>query len=341
MHNASPLERFVMGMMVGDALGLPYERLGRRRVGAMLGDGRLGHRMVYGRGLVSDDTEHALMAVAAFQSAGGDPKRFGVGLAWRLRLWVLALPPGAGRATLLACGRLLIGHSYVSSGVCSAGNGPTMRAGVLGLLCESGEQLAEFIRIASRITHTDERAEHGALAIALAASVARDGNAGGCLDRFRHVVEQVIPDGEMQGAVLDAIRSVESGESAEDFAVGIGCERGVSGFVMHTVPVVLHAWLGGSDSYLKGVERIVRLGGDTDTCAALLGGLLALGHDVPDQLIGGVVDYPVSPRLARDITRGTGAASHRWRFVAMPARNVVFLAIVLVHVARRLLPPYA
>ncbi|MCW5756847.1 MAG: ADP-ribosylglycohydrolase family protein [Phycisphaeraceae bacterium] len=339
MQEASALERFVMGAMVGDALGLPYERLGRGRVRALLGDRPLRHRMLFGRGLVSDDTEHTLMTMVAFHGANGDSDKFGSRLAWWLRLWVLSLPPATGKATLLACGRLLVGHSYRSSGVDSAGNGPTMRAGVLGLLCDGEEQLCEFIKIASRVTHADDRAEHGALAIALAARANRDGLPDEVLTRFRESVERLLPIGEMKTAVLDAIRSAEAGESTEEFAAYVGCRRGVTGFVLHTVPVVLHAWLSGSDSYLHGVERIVRLGGDTDTCAALLGGLLAIRQGVPDQLIEGIVDFPVSHRFSRGVSRG-GAATGKWRFAVMPVRNLVFLGIVLIHAARRLAPPY-
>ena len=340
MLRPSPLERFVIGSMVGDALGLPFERLSRRRVAALMGNRSLRHRMVLGLGLVSDDTEHALMTISAFRASGGDADAFGRALACRLRWWALALPPGAGRATILACGRLLLGCSHLASGVNSAGNGPVMRAGVLGLLCDSPQQLGQFVRVASRITHTDERAEHGALAVALAARVAGEKSPVPIDVRYREAIEAELPQGDMRGAIINAIESVRAGESTTVFADRCGCGRGVSGFVMHTVPIALHAWLRCPASFEDGVAGAIRLGGDTDTCAAVVGGLLGLNLDVPDRLVANIADFPFSPAAARDVARRSTPKYVRWRPAALPLRNVLFLAIVLIHVVRRLLPPY-
>jgi hypothetical protein len=49
----------LLGTAVGDAIGLPFEGLSRRRVQRLLRE-PLGHQLFFGRGMVSDDTEHYL-----------------------------------------------------------------------------------------------------------------------------------------------------------------------------------------------------------------------------------------------------------------------------------------
>ena len=54
----------LLGTAVGDALGLPAERISRGRIQRMWhGQWRL--RFLFGRGMVSDDTEHTLFVAQA------------------------------------------------------------------------------------------------------------------------------------------------------------------------------------------------------------------------------------------------------------------------------------
>ncbi len=52
----------ILGTAVGDALGLPYEGLSRRRAARMLGPPDR-FRFLFRRGMVSDDTEHTCIVV--------------------------------------------------------------------------------------------------------------------------------------------------------------------------------------------------------------------------------------------------------------------------------------
>lgn len=61
----------LLGVAVGEALGLPYEGLSARRAGKML-DTPNRYRLLFGRGMVSDDTEHTCMVAQAVIAAGGD-----------------------------------------------------------------------------------------------------------------------------------------------------------------------------------------------------------------------------------------------------------------------------
>ena len=57
-HRSDQIAGVILGTAVGDALGLPREGLSRRRAGKLFGDPPLGHHFLFGRGMVSDDTEH-------------------------------------------------------------------------------------------------------------------------------------------------------------------------------------------------------------------------------------------------------------------------------------------
>src|SRR2546421_292743 len=98
----------LLGTAVGDALGLCAEGMSRRR--QLRFYPRLdGPRFVFGRGMVSDDTEHTCMVAQALLAAGGDVRAFVRSFAWRLRFWLLGLPAGTGRATLRAVVKLWLG----------------------------------------------------------------------------------------------------------------------------------------------------------------------------------------------------------------------------------------
>jgi ADP-ribosyl-[dinitrogen reductase] hydrolase len=159
----------LMGTAIGDALGLPLEGLSRQRAERMFGPPPLTHRFFFGRGMVSDDTDHAVMTAQALIASGGDVDKFRRSLGWRLRWWFLSLPAGVGLATFRACIKLWLGFPPAKSGVWSAGNGAAMRAAILGVYeCRNDAKLWEFVQASSLITHTDSRAVQGAMAIALA-----------------------------------------------------------------------------------------------------------------------------------------------------------------------------
>jgi ADP-ribosyl-[dinitrogen reductase] hydrolase len=163
----------ILGTAVGDALGLPYEGLSRRRAGRMFGPADR-HRLFFGYGMVSDDTEQTCMVVQSMIDSHGDADLFIRALAWRFRFWFLGLPAGIGFATLRSCIKLCIGFSPKYSGVFSAGNGPAVRAAI-----SSEPQLMIWYNSANwYVLRLDSpiripKAEYGAFAVALAAQLAR------------------------------------------------------------------------------------------------------------------------------------------------------------------------
>ena len=98
----------LLGTAVGDSLGLPYEGLSPRRAARLWG-APTRQRLFWGRGMVSDDTEHACLVAQSLIASGLDAAGFQGQLARRLRLWLLSLPAGTGWATLRACLKLCVG----------------------------------------------------------------------------------------------------------------------------------------------------------------------------------------------------------------------------------------
>ncbi len=339
----------LLGTAVGDAIGLPSEGLPRRKVAARLGSSPLRHRFLFGRGMISDDTEHTLMVASALHANGRtdhpiSANAFQRSLAWKLRWWFAAIPAGIGLSTAKAIIRLWCGFPVSRSGVRSAGNGAAMRSAIIGAwFYDESDRRREFALASCRITHTDARAEESALLVAEAAALA-------CAQAPRvEVVDALRPlvtSPEMKACFAELEDSLESGCSVLDYAARIGCERGVSGFAPHSVAVALYAWLRHRGCFPDILENVIRCGGDTDSVAAIAGGICGseVGESgIPQEWITGICDWPRSVsytrKLAVTLSDPNPAASRPGLiWPALPFRNALFLVVVLIHGFYRLIP---
>ncbi len=343
----------ILGTAVGDAIGLPYEGLSKQRGARRFGEPDR-HHFFLGGGMVSDDTEHTCLVAQALITSGGDTNQFSRHLGARLRWWLLGLPAGIGSATLKAILKLWCGFSPRHSGVYSAGNGPAMRSAILGAAVDSLSEVKSLVIASTRITHNDPKAEYGALAIALAAHLARQSTpiSG---DQYLAKLRSFLA-GESAEEFLDlierAVQSAASHESTPSFAESQGWVSGVSGYVYQTVPVVIQAWLQNQQDLQAGVMTVIRCGGDTDTTGAIVGGIIGahVGKaGIPATWLRGLHEWPRSvswmerlgQRLTDTLRDGKpGRRALRLSIVGLFCRNLLFFVIVLVHGFRRLLPPY-
>jgi ADP-ribosylglycohydrolase len=352
--NAKSITGCLMGMAIGDALGLPRERLSPRRSARLFPDFDRFH-FLFGKGMFSDDTEHACMTGQALLVSGGDPERFLNSLAWRLRWWLLGLPFSAGKATLLGCIKLWLGVSARDSGVWSAGNGPAMRAPILGVCYgDQPQRLQQLVRLSTRITHRDPKAEWGALAVAQAAWLAAQSRdkVPTPADISRAIVEALPPEaGELIALIERAAKSVESDQSTAAFSEDLGLGAGVTGYMLHTVPVVLHAWMRFPNDYAAAVQAVIRCGGDADTTAAIVGGIAGarLGKEgIPEAWRRSLCEWPrdlrwierLGDELAQMLDSGEARRRVPVSIFGVIARNLLFDGVVLAHACRRVLPPY-
>ena len=343
----------LLGTAVGDALGLACEGLSADRQKRWF-PSLDGYHLLFGKGLCSDDTEHTCMIAQSIIVSGGDEQLFARDFAWRLRWWLVGLPAGIGLATLRSILKLWLFVPGRWRGVYSAGNGPAMRSALLGVCFADDEaRLTRINRVAARLTHTDPKAECGALAIALAARCSMRGQ--GAETFLADLVRCTAPLGAAGAELVDlaarANASAGKGETTQDFVKSLGCTDGVSGYMYHSVPAVLHAWFLHPRDYARAVTAIIRCGGDTDTTAAMLGAIVGAGvgrAGIPEKWIVDLVEWPRTVSwmefLARKASHaaqgGQRGVAHPLSIAGLALRNAAFFMIVLLHGLRRLLPPY-
>lgn len=337
----------LLGTTIGDSVGLPAEGLNARRIGKWY-RGAWRQRLLGKWGLVSDDTEHAVLTGECLARGDGEVDRFARCLGWRLRWWLLALPAEIGFATLRGLGKLWLGFAPRKSGVFSAGNGPAMRAAVIGgFWAEDPARLREHMEIATWMTHRDPKALTGALAIAgIAAWIRRHPSSPPAWETVAALLGEAGSDPEwreIQGKLARAVdRRQPVAALSRDLRKRDTPE--VSGYIYHTVPVAVYAWYLHRGDFRGALEAVWSCGGDTDTVGAITGALAgASGWDIPAEWVTGYRDWPYGQarlsRLADALAGDAPPPAYHWPMLALP-RNFIFMAIVLVHGLRRFLPPW-
>lgn len=344
----------LLGTAVGDALGLPYEKLSPRRGERLLGPPTR-HRFWWRGGMVSDDTEHAVITAQAWLNQRGEPDALAVELARRMRWWLVRLPAGAGKATIMACLRLWLGVDPARSGLRSAGNGAAMRAPILGVLAKDEAELVALVKASSRITHRHRLAEQGAIILALAARLSFQGEEVTPRDFVARC--HALLGNDAAPAIVEAVRvvakDIQAGRHAttRDFVSAQGWQRGPSGYILQTLPAVLHAWWLHPTDYRAALIDIIAAGGDADSTAALVGGIVGAhvgDAGIPEDWLAGLRDTPCSVSWLRELAHAVATAVQseeivsvgEWPLATTLARNAFFLAVVLYHGFRRLAPPY-
>ncbi len=338
-------EGLLLGAAVGDAMGLRREGLSPahavRCFGATLTPG-----LIAGRMLLSDDSEHAVMTAQALLAAHGDPARFRRRLAWKLRGWLACLPPAIGLATLRACVKLCLGWSSQRSGVGSAGNGPLMRAPVLGFAARHAAQRHALVDASTRLTHTHPLALEAAQALAAATACARDGVV--TADAVLAEITPYLRDDAWRRPLALLAAALAHGDEPAAWARAAGLTDGVTGFVVDTLPAALLCWLRRPLDVRGAILDVIALGGDTDSTAAIVGalaGTAAGARAVPAEWSARIVDWPLSVAWLRRLAPRLAACAHGescapapmpWR-AALPLRNLVFLVVVVAVVVRRAL----
>jgi ADP-ribosyl-[dinitrogen reductase] hydrolase len=322
----------LLGIALGDAIGLPAEGLSAARISRRFG--HLDHfRLVGRRGFVSDDTELAALALHALRRHPFDETACATLYARMVVGWLARLPWGLGMATLKAGLRAAIGVRQ--PGVRSAGNGALPRAAVVGaFLAEDRARRVSFTRALTAVTHTDPRAIEASLfsaelvAACLGAAPSADRQA-----LFR-AARPAVRDEEL-GRALDEAADL----AARGAAVGEGAARlGVTGFVVHSLPFAVFTFLSLGDDPWAAVRATAEAGGDADSNAAIAGAFLGALHGEaawPAALVDALHDGPFGPTHLRQLADGTEPS---WSAMAAFMRNLALWPVILGHGFRRLLP---
>ncbi len=256
-----------LGLALGDALGAPFEFLRGSNVPDPI---PALERPWLDRppGSTTDDTALARNLIASLAARGGfDPHD----LVERHLTWFRSDPPDVGTITGRVLRRVDLGEdaAAVARDVwgqrgpeVSAGNGSVMYCAPLGLAYANRPgELFELAPALSALTHFDGRCRTAVLAVTLAAAALVRGE----------------PAEEAARSALTAVETLEGGEELEYLVEAAGSPRPIDGpdqgFCLFTAGIGLQALVRGGDAETE-LRRVVSLGGDTDTNAAVAGALL-------------------------------------------------------------------
>ena len=281
----------------GDSLGLPAENLSPWRIEKRW-PGPWTQRFVFGRGMVSDDTEHTVFVAQCLAEGAWTHHLFNG--SWRGNSaggcfafqQVSVLPP----CVPFSNSGWGFRHPTAGSFLLAIVRPCEVHLSALILRVTVVQMTLDHVRASTHLTHTDPKAETAALAMALTVSWSDNGFRP---EEHLHEIQELWisagPDDADWIELLQRIRQRYDGHlTVVEFAQGLGLKEGVTGYAYHTVPVALYAWLRYYGDYRAGLEAVLNCGGDTDTVGAITGALLAINSPIPEAWSTGLYDYPIS-----------------------------------------------
>ncbi len=270
--NPSRFEGCLLGLAIGDALGMPLEGMRassiRKRIGRVRDFLDAPWRMLKA-GQWTDDTKMMLCHARSIVERGRvdveDTARkfvewFESG-DWR----------GIGGSTYSSIKRLLAGVPPGESGEkgeMAAGNGVAMRIAPVGLFhCLEPERLREEVRALAVITHDNPEAVAGGQAVAYAVARAARGD----LDPSTLIEDTVAFIGPcaLSERLLLAGRFLAGSMDVSEALARLG----TSGYVVETVASAFFSFLRSPHDFEETVSRAVEGGLDTDTTGAVAGAI--------------------------------------------------------------------
>jgi ADP-ribosylglycohydrolase/tetratricopeptide (TPR) repeat protein len=250
----------------GDALGLPWESPPDKSAHATSGQiEQLPAREGWPRGTTSDDTALTLLVAhhLADRDGDGDPAAFLADLAEQE-----AAIRGLGPTTTAAIERFRRGNgTVVPSG--RATNGAAMRALPIGWVLphDQAERRRQMTIAMSRATHADPAALVAACVIATCASWALEGASPSML------LEAAIEEARQAAQAVSTETRLAKMLTQVSAGTWQPPANGISPHPYETVAAALRC-AARATSLRSGLVSAVQLGGDTDTVAALAGGLM-------------------------------------------------------------------
>jgi ADP-ribosylglycohydrolase len=264
------------GLVLGDALG---EMLSYRSETAL--NRLVGNELPAGPWFHTDDTEMAISIVAVLKSHGelnqdALARRFA-------RRFERDPDRGYGRMTRIQLREINAGAKWRETaanafgGQGSMGNGGAMRVAPLGAyFADDLARCADAARDSALVTHTHPEGVAGTIAVAVAAALAwqlRAVSKSEFAPRFFGEILRLTPESQVRRGILLASQTPAE-VPFQDVARSLG--NGSLVTAPDTVPFCIWMAAHHSRHFVEAIGKTITVGGDCDTNAAIVGGIVAL-----------------------------------------------------------------
>lgn len=258
----------MVGLAVGDALGMPVEGMSAQQIAEIYGrvDSYLPSPVGdFDAGEWTDDTEQAvILAESIAETVYLSPEDFSE----RLKKWGMeSMNPRIGPTTRRAIYRLSQGAEWKNSGVISDTCGAAMRVAPVGLVYHFNLDLVErYATISAMVTHRGDAAIAGSVAVAVAiACILLD------FENEEVAEEAARRAGNYDELLADKVRYAHriAGESADRALAELG--NSISSY--DAVPFAFYCFFS-AEKFSDAVLTAVNSGGDADSTAAIAGSLM-------------------------------------------------------------------
>lgn len=328
----------INAMALGDSFGFPYENMSPALINRIKPELKYPLDVNKIKNTITDDTEHLVMTYLALidsQNSQQIEKDFERSLSKRLRTWFLTLPAGIGMATLKSLSKLTIGISPSKTGVFSAGNGPLMRAPIIGAFYFDNEDLRkQIVHVSTTITHTDPLAELASHSVAdIVAFLINNKENESCqildnkdfikksiLNILRKATQKVTIDEKItdiwQGFIRDTDKRLSNYESYQKWTKAT-FPKGISGFSLHTLQAII-AQIYYHNTIKEVVISSVYSGGDTDTTAGISASVISIISnpvDIPTNIIIKKLKRPYPIKIFNSFISWIRSIFSLWRFI--------------------------
>jgi ADP-ribosyl-[dinitrogen reductase] hydrolase len=296
MRNRGNIVGCILGGAIGDCLGGPFE--GRYPPFALSDQ----HKW-----RVSDDTQLTLATCESIsRQVVVDPAAIAESFASWFKQGRLV---GLGASTYKALSELSQGGHWAlvgRRGDMAAGNGAAMRIAPLAFCLDPTDRDSrKVIRDVCRVTHHNEEAYAGALAVLIAVRAAFDQIWNGTGSLLELVIDH-LPD----SSVRDRIIQLSKYDNAKPL-VEIAAQHGSSGYVVESIPLaILAAERIGTLGFSSMLHEVVACGGDTDTNASIAGqiaGTLIGVSGLPKEYSEQLPDFEMISGIALQFAESIGS----------------------------------